>query len=60
MVEGYKRFIGRDVKVQKTPDSPGTDLSKSELEEPKDVDKYKNFVEKLMWYITNMGPDVTN
>ena len=41
LVEGYKNYTGSDFKVQKTPGSPGTRLSKDELEEPKDMDKYR-------------------
>ena len=60
MVEGYKKFIGTDVNVQKTPGSPGTNLSKSELKQPKYLDKYRSFLEQLMWYTAKVGPDVAN
>ena len=40
LVEGYKKYTGSCVKVQKTPCAPGTTLSKSDLEEPQDIDKY--------------------
>ena len=40
LVEGYKKYIGSDVKVQKTPGTPGTTLSNSDLEETQDIDKY--------------------
>ena len=32
LVEGYKKYTGSDVKVQKTLGAPGKTLSKSELE----------------------------
>ena len=31
LVDGYKKFIGSDIKVQKTSGAPGTTLGKSEL-----------------------------
>ena len=31
LVDGYKKFIGSDTRVHKTPGAPGTTLSKSEL-----------------------------
>ena len=39
-VKGFENYTGSDVKVQKTPSDPGTTLSKSESDEPKDIDKY--------------------
>ena len=48
------------VKVQKTPGVTGTTLSKSELEEPKDVDKYRLFLGHIMWYTANVVPDMAN
>ena len=41
MVEGYEKVTGSDVKVQKTQGAPDTTISKSELENSKDVDKYR-------------------
>ena len=35
-------------------------LSKSELEEPYNIDKEISFVVQLMWYATKVGPDVAN
>ena len=32
LVDGYDKFTGSDLNVQKTPDSPGTTLIKSQLE----------------------------
>ena len=37
MIEGRENFIGSNVKVHKTPGDPVLTLSKSELEEPKDI-----------------------
>ena len=31
MVEGYEKYTGSGIKVQKTPGAPGTTLSKSDL-----------------------------
>ena len=38
LVEGYEKFIRSGASVHKTPGSPGTTLSKNELEEPKYMD----------------------
>ena len=60
LVEGYKKYIGSDVKVQKTPGTPCTTLSKSDFEEPHNIDKYRSFVGQLMWYPTKVGPEAAN
>ena len=60
LVEGYDKYTGSDVKVQKNPGGPGTTLSKSELEEPHNIDDYMSSVGQLMWYTTKVGPDVEN
>ena len=31
LVEGYEKYIGSDLKVQKTPGAPGTTIIKSDL-----------------------------
>ena len=49
LVEGYVKFIGSGVKVQKTPGDPGKTLSKSEIEEPRYIDNYRSFLGMLMW-----------
>ena len=59
-VEGYKKFIGSDVKVQKTHGVPGTTLNNSKLEEPKDIDNYRSFMGQLIWYTTKVGTEVQN
>ena len=59
-VEGYENYTGSDVKVQKNPGDLGTTLSKSDLEEPYNIDRYRSFVGQLMWYTTNVVPDVAN
>ena len=40
LVEGYKKYTGIDVKVKKNPGAPGTTISKIDLEEPYNIDKY--------------------
>ena len=60
MVEGYEKYTGSDVKVKKIPGAIGTTLSKSDLEEPYNIDKHISFVEQLIWYTTKLGPDVAN
>ena len=37
LVEGYENYNGSAVKVQKNPGYPGTNLSKSDLEEPYNI-----------------------
>ena len=48
LVEGYERYTVGEFKVQKKPGDPGMNISKSELEEPKDIDKYRSFLGQLM------------
>ena len=52
--------MGSDLRIQKTPGSLGTTLSKIDLEYPDNINKYRSFVGQLMWYTTNVGPDVSN
>ena len=59
-VEGYKKYTGSDVKVQKTPGGTGTTLRKSEIEELYNKDKYISFMVQLMCYTTKVGSDVAN
>ena len=44
--------------VQKTPGDLGMTLSKSDLEEPDNIDKYGSFVGHLMCYTHRVGPDI--
>ena len=39
LVEGYNKYTASDVNIQKTPGPLGMTISKSELKEPKDIDK---------------------
>ena len=49
LVEGYEKNTWGEVKVQKTPGTPGTTPSKSELEEPQDISNYRWLMGQLMW-----------
>ena len=60
LVEGYRKYTGSDVKAQKTPGYPETTLSKINLEETYNIDKYISFVGQLMWYATKVVPEVAN
>ena len=60
LVEGYMKYTVRDVKYQKTPEVPGMTLSKSNLEEPYNIDKYRSFVGQLIWYTNKVGTDVAH
>ena len=44
--------------VQKTPGAFGTTLSKSDLEEPYNINKYRSFMGRKMCYTTKVGPDM--
>ena len=52
IVKGYERYTGSDIKVRKCHGYPGTTLSKSNLEEPYNINKYRSFMGQLMWYTT--------
>ena len=41
LVEDYEKNNGGDVKVQETPGTPGTTPSKSDVEEPQDINNYR-------------------
>ena len=60
LVEGSENYNGINLRVEKTLGDLGTTLSKSGLEEPDNIKKYRSFVENLMWYTTKVGPDVAN
>ena len=60
LVEGYKKYIGIDLKVQKNPGYLCTTISKSDSEEKYNINMYRSFVGPLMWYTTKVGPDVVN
>ena len=60
LAEGYEKYTGSDLKVPKNPGPPGTTLSKSDLEEPDNINMYRSFVGQLMWYTTKVRPDVAN
>ena len=40
LVEGYKKYMGGNLRIQKTPRALGATLSKSELEEPDNINNY--------------------
>ena len=40
LLEVYENYTGGDIKVQKTPGAPGTNVSKSDLDEPYNIYKY--------------------
>ena len=60
LVEGYKKYTGSDVKVQKNPGVPGTPLNKIDLEERHNIDKYRSLSVQLMCYATKVVTDVSN
>ena len=44
LVEGYEEYTGSYLRVQKTPGTLGMTISKSHLEEPDNINKYRSFV----------------
>ena len=60
IVEGCKKRKGSDLRVQKTLGVPGTTLSKSDLEYPDNINKYKSSMGQLMLNRTKVVPDVGN
>ena len=60
LVEGYNDYTGSDIESQKNSGASGKTLSKSDLEEPYNIDKYISFVGHLMWYTNKVLPDVVN
>ena len=60
LVDGYNKYTGRGVKVQKTPGSTGMTLCKIKLKEPTDIENYRSFVGQIMWYTMKVGPDMAN
>ena len=60
LVDVYEQFYGSDIRVHKTPDVTGSNLSKRKLKDPTDIDKYRSFIGQIMWYTMNVGPDVEN
>ena len=60
LVEGYEKYTGSDVKAPKNSGDLVTNISKSDLEEPYNIDKYRSFLGQLMWYTTKVGPEMVN
>ena len=58
LVEGYEKYMGVELRVQNTPRAPCTTLSKGDLEEPDNINKYRSFIGQLMCYTTKMGLDM--
>ena len=48
LVEGYNKYTGSDVKVQKTTGAHGKTISKSDSDEPHNIDTYISLVGQLM------------
>ena len=56
LVEAYEKHIGKEAKIYETPGKPHEYLSKSEDEEPVDIDQYRSFVGQLMFFTTKLYP----
>ena len=53
LVEAYEKHIGKEAKIYETPGKPHEYLSKSEEDEPVDIDQYRSFVGQLMFFTTD-------
>ena len=60
IVEGYEKYTGSDLRIQKIPGASVPTISKSDLEDPDHINKYRSLVVQLMWYTTKVGTDVAN
>ena len=60
LVDGYKKFTGNALKVQKTPGAPGTTIINSELKYPTGIYKYSSFVGQIIWCTMMVVPDMAN
>ena len=60
LVESYENFTGSDLRIQNTPRALGTTLSKIDLKDPDNINKYISFVGQLMWYTTKVRPGIAN
>ena len=60
IIEGYKKYTGSELRVHKPLEPQEQLLSKSDLEHPNNINKYRSFVGQLMWYTTKVGPDMAN
>ena len=58
LLEGYKKCTGSNLWVFKAPGDMVTTLNKSDLKHSDNINKYRSFMGKLMWYTTKVGPDV--
>jgi hypothetical protein len=56
IIKSYEEFTGKSPKVQNTPGTPGTVLTKNEGE-PINLDEYRSLIGKLLFYGTKIGPD---
>ena len=57
--EAFKEATGKEAKEFLTPGYPGKTLSKHQ-EEPQQLDEYRSIVGKLLYYMTKVGPDMSN
>ena len=48
LIEGYEKYTRSDLRVQKNPGAPVKNLSKNDLEEKYNINKYISFMVKLM------------
>ena len=57
IVESLEKFLGREIKTQKSPGKPHTVLIKNKGD-VMELDMYRSLVGKLMFYTTKLGPDM--
>jgi len=59
IVKSYEEYIGGKVKVYESPGAPNSVLDKNNGEVT-DINKYRSFVGKIMFFITKVGTKMSN
>ncbi len=59
IVKSYEEYIGAKAKVYESPGAPNSVLDKNDGEVV-DIDKYRSLVGKIMFFVTKIGPKMSN
>ena len=61
LVKDYEDFTGTKVRTFPTPAPPGKSLMKAaEGSEPLELERYRSFVGRIMWYMRRITPQCCN
>ena len=61
LVKDYEKEMGKPIKTALSPGIPGKSLLKAEEgAEPINLDKYRSFVGRIMWYMRKLTPQCCN